>query len=106
MSIFEDAGFAVHAASSGAEAIELIDGGFRDIALLVTDIRLSCPISGWDVARHARKLNPNLPIVYVSGDSGMDWIKEGVASSIFVSKPFRADQMVDAMVSLLNFHAG
>ena len=67
----KDAGYEVLIASSGGEAIKLMEGQEAiSIRALVTDIQLgpSSP-SGWEVARRARELHPEIPVVYVTGDS-------------------------------------
>ena len=70
---------------------------------LITDIRLaSSPITGWDVARRARELQPDLPVVYITGDSGHHWNSEGVPNSVLVMKPFAVAQVVTAVSQLLN----
>jgi CheY-like chemotaxis protein len=98
-----DGGFEVAIASSGENAVDLLaasDGKYR---ALVTDINLGTDgITGWDVARHAREINPSFPVVYMSGDSAEDWASQGVPNSIMLSKPFAPAQLVTAVSQLLN----
>jgi len=100
--VLETGGFEVVPAADGREAARLLDHHGSAIRALVTDIRLGNGPSGWDVARHGRQLNPNLPIVYVSGDSGVDWPVEGVPKSIFIQKPYAEAQVLAALATLLN----
>jgi CheY-like chemotaxis protein len=100
----EEAGFQVLVASSGGEAIELLEGQeARSIRALVTDIKLgpSSP-SGWDVARRAREVHPDIPVVYVTGDSANDWSSQGVPNSVLITKPFAPAQIVTAVSQLIN----
>lgn len=97
-----DAGYTVATAMSGAEAIAALDDGGRELAGLVTDIRIGDETSGWDVARHARGLVPLIPVVYMSGDSAADWPSKGVPNSAILQKPFAAAQLVTAISHLLN----
>src|SRR6478672_7969687 len=53
-------------ASSGEEALTLLSGS--KYRILVIDIKLGKDrIRGWDVARRARAINPDLPVVYITG---------------------------------------
>ncbi|TPG14712.1 response regulator [Sphingomonas koreensis] len=97
-----DAGFKVVIAGNGAEAItELGDEATRFCAV-VTDIRLGAGPSGWDVGQRARELVHDMPIVYMSGDSGHEWASKGVPNSIMVGKPFAPAQIVTAVATLMN----
>jgi DNA-binding NtrC family response regulator len=90
----EDAGMSVITADHGGDAISLLDDRHPMVRVLVTDVRLGAGPDGWALARYARKLRPELPIVYVSGSSAADWPAEGVPQSVFVQKPFGPAQMV------------
>ena len=61
-----DMGFAPIEAESGATALELLDAGI-DIDLMLTDIMMPGGIDGRELARRARNLRANLPIIYMSG---------------------------------------
>jgi CheY-like chemotaxis protein len=98
----EDGGYAVRAAVSGIDAISVFDQGSEEISALITDIRLGIGPDGWDVARHARELNPRLPIVYMSGDSSHGHSSRGVPDSLMIQKPFAPAQIVTAVSTLLN----
>jgi DNA-binding response OmpR family regulator len=62
-------------------------------------------LKGWDVARHARERNPQIAVVYVTGDSAAEWAAQGVPKSQLVPKPFAAAQLVAAVTALLNDQA-
>lgn len=96
-----DAGFEVLRAEEGAVAIEQLAKVGNNIAGLITDIRMP-GMSGWEVARRARELFPNLPVIYTTGDSAPDWTSQGVPMSILINKPFASAQIVTAMAQLLN----
>jgi CheY-like chemotaxis protein len=100
----EDAGYQVLVASSAGEAIQLLEGQeAASIRALVTDIKLgpSSP-SGWEVARRARQVHPDIPVVYVTGDSAHEWSSEGVPNSVLITKPFAPAQVVTAVSQLIN----
>lgn len=96
-------GFEIVIASSGEQAIESLDASGEKFRALVTDINLGRDkLSGWEVARHARKINPDFPVVYMSGDAAEDWASKGVPHSIMLAKPFAPAQLVTAVSQLLN----
>jgi len=59
-------------------------------------------MTGWDIARHARQLNPELPVIYVTGASAHEWGAMGVPNSVLLSKPFAPAQLLTAVSQLLN----
>ncbi len=95
-----DAGFDVQTASDGAQAQACIRDG-PGFSALITDIRLGDGPSGWEVAGLARRLNPHLPVAYVTGDSCADWPRLGVPDSVLFSKPCSPGQVVDAVGRLI-----
>jgi DNA-binding response OmpR family regulator len=98
-----DGGFEIVIASSGENAVELLDASGGKFRALVTDINLGRDkIDGWDVARHAREVDPNFPVVYMSGNDAGDWASKGVPNSIMLAKPFAPAQLVTAVSQLLN----
>ena len=98
-----DGGFEAVIASSGERAIELLDAAEGKYRALVTDINLHAGrVDGWHVARHAREIDPNFPIVYMSGKDADDWASQGVPNSIMLAKPFAPAQLITALSNLLN----
>jgi len=106
-SVVEDSlaegGFELVMASSGENAVELLDTSEGKYRALVTDINLGRGgIDGWDVARHAREIDPNFLIIYMSGNDVDDWASKGVPNSLMLAKPFAPAQLVTAVSQLLN----
>jgi two-component system cell cycle response regulator CpdR len=99
---FEDGGFAVILASTGEEAIATLDAKGEEVRALVTDVNLGSNATGWDVARHARELNPHLPVVYMTSSDSHDWASLGVPNSVLITKPFAPTQILTAVSQLLN----
>lgn len=73
----------------------------RDFKALITDIDLGGQPNGWDVAKHARELFADIPIIYVSGASSQDWPSLGVPGSVMLVKPYAAAQLVVAVSSAI-----
>jgi DNA-binding response OmpR family regulator len=97
-----DAGFEPAVAPSGEEAVTLLKGMKNTYRALVTDISLRGKIDGWEVAQQARQIDPEFPIVYISGKSAAEWPSKGVPNSIMLPKPFAPAQLVTAIANLLN----
>ena len=97
-----EAGFEPAIAASGEEAVTLLKGVRGTYRALVIDIGLRGRIDGWEVAQHAREIDPEFPVVYMSGKSAAEWPSKGVPNSIMLAKPFAPAQLVTAISNLLN----
>jgi CheY-like chemotaxis protein len=84
-------GFTVLRATTGEEALKLIDGD-EPVDVLFTDIRLPGALDGWDVAEKFRSRNPSGPVIYTTGYSGTP--ARQVAQSAFMPKPYRPAAIV------------
>jgi CheY-like chemotaxis protein len=94
---FEDEKWAVMESASAEDAIELLRG--TPVDLLVTDIRLGSGMNGWDLAREARLLAPDIAVIYVSANPpapGHD-----VSGSVFIEKPALFGQVIATARRLL-----
>ena len=97
-----DGGFEPAIAASGEEAVTLLKGIKGKYRALVTDIQLRGVMDGWEAARRAREIDPEFPIVYMTGGNAADWPSRGVPNSILLTKPFAPAQLVTAVSQLLN----
>jgi CheY-like chemotaxis protein len=97
-----DGGFQVVVTNSGARAMEELNKGAERFNGVLTDIRLGTGPSGWDVAHRARELVPDMPIVYMTGDSSSEWSANGVPNSLMIVKPFADVQILTAISQLIN----
>ena len=97
-----DGGFDTAIAASGEEAVTLLKGHKGKYRALVTDINLKGRMDGWEVAQHAREIEPDFPVVYMSGAAAADWTSKGVPNSIMLAKPFAPAQLLTAVSNLLN----
>lgn len=98
----KEGGFETVAAVDARSAMAEIDADCARFSGLITDVDLGDGPTGWEISRHARKLCPNLPVVYMSGASHSEWAAEGVPKSIMLVKPFAPAQLVTAISMLLN----
>jgi DNA-binding response OmpR family regulator len=98
-----EAGFKVEAASSGEQAIQLLDAPDAAYRALITDVNLAPKkLTGWDVARHAREVFSSIPVIYVTGHSAEEWTARGVPNSVLLAEPFVPAQLITAVSQLLN----
>lgn len=82
-----DDGFEVIEAGSAEEALALLhdQGG---VALLVTDIQMPGRMNGVDLAAAAQALNPNLPVIFMTGRPDQLNQRPPSAREAFVAKPY------------------
>ena len=98
-----EGGFKTEIVVSGELAIELLERGNKDsYRALLTDINLPGQLTGWDVAKRAGELNPEIPVIYMTGAAADQWPSEGVPQSVLLNKPFAPAQIVTAVANLLN----
>lgn len=95
---FEDEGGAVLEAASAETAVELLHRQ-KSVELLVTDIRLSGDMSGWELARMARSLNPEIAVIYLSANPPAP--ERYVEGSRFIGKPALMRDVIGAAGDLL-----
>jgi CheY-like chemotaxis protein len=82
-----DGGFEVLEAADAKEALTLVCDR-DDIAAMLTDINLPGGSDGFALARAARVIRPQLPVVYASGRYGSAAEGQAVDGSRFLAKPF------------------
>ena len=97
----EAGGYTVLPVQIASEALHALDTRIAELSGLVTDIRLPGSSDGWDIARHARELKPDLPVVYTTADSAADWPAKGVPNSVVVQKPYAGAQLLTAISTLM-----
>jgi PAS domain S-box-containing protein len=91
--VLQKAGYKLHEASSGAEALAQIDR-IPKLDLLVTDVIMP-EMTGVEVARRIVQLRPGTPVLYMSGYADEVLQHEDVvAGSSFLQKPFRPDVLM------------
>ena len=97
----EEDGYAVVAADSGRAAISILEARNAEYRILVTDVALGRGSSGWEVARRARELYPDVAVVYISGAHLNDYPSQGVANSIVIDKPFGVAEIQAEVAGLI-----
>ena len=89
-----DAGYLVREASSGEEAIAILHTvDPPPISMVFTDIQLGGRLTGWEVAEAFRKVHPEIPVIYTSGQ--IQNRQRQVSGSTFVPKPYLPSDIVE-----------
>ena len=95
--LFEDNGIPVWSASTGEEALAVLQEHCHQIDVLFTDVNLGPGINGFEVARRARALCPDIQVIYVTGAPQRDVEGERVSESVLIDKPYRLRQVLDVV---------
>lgn len=96
----EDASLAVQVAHTDVAAYETLAEEARSFDVLVTDINLGFGTTGFDVARRARQLNPDLKVVYITGHAAHQ-ARFGVSDAVMVPKPFNPRDLADRIEAMI-----
>jgi two-component system, cell cycle response regulator CpdR len=96
----ERRGLQVRTARTDRQAFSQLEDEPRSFEVLVADINLGEGVTGFDVARHARQLNPDLKVVYITGHAAhLD--KFGVPDAVMFPKPFYPDELAERVAGML-----
>jgi len=93
-SMLESLGYEVLTASSGVEALSILENGTA-IALLFTDVVMPGPISGRKLAERAVGINPAIKILFTSGYTENSIVHNSRLDTgvEFLSKPFDRERL-------------
>lgn len=100
----ENAGHEVLAFRDGEDALPAFGSGQIDI--LISDLVMP-GMNGIELARHARKLEPDIPVIFITGFSAvaMEALDTVDGVSKVLSKPFHLNSLVDAVRNALDDRA-
>jgi CheY-like chemotaxis protein len=94
-------GYQVLLAEDGRQAVEIYERERSRIELVILD--LSMPrLSGRDAMRELLRLNPQLPILLASGYGAGTTEAGGEGLVTFIDKPYRPDDLANAVRLLLD----
>jgi CheY-like chemotaxis protein len=99
-------GYTVLEASTGTEALALVERGTRVIDLLVSDVVMP-GLNGRDLAERFRGLRPGIPVLFISGHAETTIAHEGIldAGVEFLAKPFTPDLLARRVREILDRRA-
>jgi len=84
-------GFDVETASNAVDALRHLVCSTIDV--LFTDINLPGVMDGTDLARRARELAPQLPVIYASARVAAVAPEVSVPGAVFLPKPYRTEAL-------------
>ena len=98
--IFQDEGHFVISAVSGSEALEKI---FKYSPHLITVDHNLKDMTGLDLIRKVKKINPNIKILYLSAVHDRKVIKTVLGSGVqhYLIKPFKKNRLLELMKEFL-----
>lgn len=92
-------GFAVQSVTNAADALGHLASDPVDV--LITDITLPGKMDGAALARRARELLPNLPVIYASARATMLAPDARVPGAIIVAKPYQPELIGRLLAAVL-----
>lgn len=94
----QDEGFEVVEARNGDEATRLLDG-YDGFDVLFTDVHMPGTLDGLDLAMHARRRCPGIPVLVVSGYAAQLTTRLGALdpAAVFIGKPYGLNEVVTAV---------
>jgi DNA-binding response OmpR family regulator len=99
-------GLNVHPFSEGAVAMELLEKGQEpEMDLVLSDINME-GMDGFDVIHRVKAINPNLPVVLMTGQASLDYAIRAMrmgASNLF-QKPLTIRELVNSVFHLVSVH--
>lgn len=107
--VLSDAGYDVHAETSGKKALATF--GDKPFDVVLTDLRLP-DINGLEITRHVRKARPEVPVMIVTGYGSTESEQEAEKLGVFkyLHKPITPDALrtvtADALASTFGATAG
>ena len=102
--LLESGGFTVVGATSGAEAVRILERHETPIHLLLTDVVMP-GMSGPQIAQDAARALPAIKVLYMSGYTDDDVVRHGVLDSsiAFINKPFTRDSLLLKIREVLDY---
>ncbi len=95
-------GYESRCASSGDEALVLLDGD-SNFAAILSDVRMP-GLDGSDLLQALQTRFPHIPIVAMTVHASANWVEEALrhGASACLAKPFFAPQLADTLGELLS----
>ncbi|WP_172327195.1 transporter substrate-binding domain-containing protein [Mangrovicoccus sp. HB161399] len=93
-------GYRVEVAEDGSEALAKLGAG-TEVDLLLTDIVMPGTLDGFALAREARRLTPDLPVIYMSGYTGISAAEMGEVRAPLLQKPCPPSQLAETVRAAL-----
>ena len=95
----EELGYEVVSVASGQAALQIL--GEERFDLLMTDIAMP-GMTGVDLARRVRQIDPDLPILFSSGYADVQTFGENLSDEVVLKKPFRISDVATRIDAVLD----
>lgn len=91
--ILQARGMNVLQAASAEAAMSVIDG--QSVHLVISDVHMP-GLRGPELLAHLRAKGVDVPVVFISGDLGLETIDQSlsIANAAFLPKPFTAEELI------------
>jgi signal transduction histidine kinase/ActR/RegA family two-component response regulator len=99
--MLQQLGYTVLAAQDVTEAMTLFERDNSEIDLIIIDVVLSGRMNGYEFARELRDENPDLPLIFVSGD-GDDSGAVPARLGHLLAKPFEFAELADTVYTAMS----
>ena len=100
----EACGYRVETASDGTEAVAIFAQRKEEVSVVLTDVMMPF-MDGPATMRALRRLDPKVKVIVNSGldGNGKNFESIGLSPNAFLSKPYTADKLLDAVAEVLGF---
>ncbi len=95
-----DRGLDLRDAADDRAAQRILDREAGQVGVLIADVHLGASATGFDVARKARRLNPRLEVVYITGQC-QNFDPLGVEGGVLFRKPFSIIALAEMVEQLM-----
>ena len=100
LEVLTDEGYDVLESENGPDAVALVAGD-PAISLLLTDIQMPGGMDGHMVARRARELRPDLPVIFMTGAPDTADGQVAGTRNRYLAKPYSPSDMCTAVRQML-----
>lgn len=101
--VLESCGYSVVEAKDGVEALDIFETRNLNFDLLISDIVMP-KMGGKELAEKINSIDPDLPVLFMSGYPDNDFVKRGVieANVNFLQKPFTVETLTSKIRGVLD----
>lgn len=98
--VLETSGFEVRGTDDPDAAIEMAHVLRESVQLLITDMRMT-HMNGQELAARVERHCPDLPVIFISGDTPEEFSFVADDRHLFLRKPFRNQALIDCVRTLI-----